>query len=237
MAGGLQRKYVGRGIREPHREPPTIAQPCTLTATKVPEVETSRFYEAVEPFLRACPGPAIAEKGLRMVALQWVPGISPQPTVAERATPYGSRIPGSRNYSPTRPGIQSDHSERQQPLRTVKDVAGALYCTPEHLSRSAHDRGYSYSLAVRWVRFLLGIELRKQGHGGKSIARRLGMPDPASWTRFVQRLIGRSPKQLPNLAVEEWAKEGIMRVFMVPLRTGVPLSEDSEGDDLPELEE
>lgn len=112
-----------------------------------------------------------------------------------------------------------------------------LYCTPEHLSRVARDRGYSYALAVRWIRFLLGVELRRQGRGGKTIARRLGMPEPASWTRFVRRLIGRSPKQLPNLTVEEWAKEGMVRVFLAPLRVGGPPSHDDAADDEPELGE
>lgn len=109
--------------------------------------------------------------------------------------------------------------------------------TPEHLSRVAHDRGYSYSLAVRWVRFLLGIELRTQGRGGKAIARRLGMPDPASWTRFVQRLIGRTPKQLPNLTVEDWARVGVVRVYLVSLRVGSPLPDNDASDAEPEPKE
>lgn len=104
------------------------------------------------------------------------------------------------------------------PICSVKDVAKKLYCTPEHLSRVGRDRGYSYSLAVRWVRFLIGVALMKQDHGGKVIARRLGFSDAASWTRFVQRLIGKTPKQLPNLTLEEWAREGVVRVFLAPFR-------------------
>lgn len=94
------------------------------------------FYEAIEPFL---------------VAVQWVPGISPPPATAEAAAPYGRRTSGGGSHSPVGLGIQSGHLEQQRPLRTVKDVARALHCTPEHLSRVAHDRGYSYSRAVRWV--------------------------------------------------------------------------------------
>lgn len=92
-------------------------------------------------------------------------------------------------------------------------------------------------MAVRWVRFLLGIELRRQGRGGKTIAKRLGMPDPASWTRFVQRLIGRSPKQLPDLPIEDWARVGVARVYLVSLPVGSLLPEDESEDDASDPEE
>ena len=92
-------------------------------------------------------------------------------------------------------------------------------------------------MALRWVRFLLGIELRRQGRGGKTIAKRLGMPDPASWTRFVQRLIGRSPKQLPDLPIEDWARVGVARVYLASLQVGNPLPEDESEADASDPEE
>lgn len=85
---------------------------------------------------------------------------------------------------------------------------------------------HSYSLAVRWIRFLLGVELKSQNCGGKTIAKRLGMSGPEGWTRFVIRVVGRSPNQLPNLTIETWAREGVARVFLAPIQAPKPLPSD-----------
>ena len=148
------------------------------------------FDEAIRPYLRACPGPGIAEKGLRIMAYQYIPGVS---------------------------GLEQTNGAG--PFRSVKDVAKAVYCTPGHLSRVALDRGYSFGLAVRWITLLQGIALRHSGCNAKSVARRLGFSDPAGWTRFTRRLIGKTPSQLPHMPVEDWAVVARSVVFLAPYRT------------------
>ena len=168
------------------------------------------FHEAVEPFLRACPGPAKGEKGLRMVAFQDIEGIQTHPRLRIGARTIDDR-PGVGSSARLVPPVVP-------PLRSVKDVAAAVFCSPAYLAKLARAQGYSYSLAVRWVRFFLGIALMNNGYGGKTIASRIGLSDAASWTRFVQRLVGRTPKQLPNLTLEEWARVGVVHVFLAPIR-------------------
>ena len=129
-----------------------------------------QFHDAIAPYLRGCPGPAIAEKGLLIMACQHVPGI---------------------------PGL--DGSNGAGPFRSVKGIAQAVCCTPGHLSRVALERGYSFGLAIRWITLLQGIALRRSGSSGNTIARSLGFSDPAGWTPFTQRLIGKTPSRLPNM--------------------------------------
>ncbi len=140
----------------------------------------------------------MAEKGLRMMAYQDIKGI-PLP---ERVDLH----------------FQKQNSEGGRKMGSMKDVAGALFCSPGHLSRLARERGYSYSKAVRWIRFLLGAYLLRQSRSSKAVAWRLGFADSASWCRFTKRLVGKTPKQLPKLPLEDWAREAVFQVFLAPLR-------------------
>lgn len=168
-----------------------LPEPFQMTNYKQLHRSPLPFNEAITPYLRACPGPAIAEKGLRIMAYQYVPGIS---------------------------GLKQ--TDGAAPFRSVKDIAKAVCCSPGHLSRVALDRGYSFGLAVRWITLLQGIALRQSGCAGKSVARRLGFSDAAGWTRFTRRLIGKTPSQLPHMPVEDWAVVARAVVFLAPYRSG-----------------
>lgn len=143
------------------------------------------FHDAVEPFLRACPGPAIARKGLLLMAYRHVAGIP--------------ELEGSR---------------RGPYLRSVKDISRAVYCTPGHLTRVARNLGYSYGLAVRWVTLFHAIALRREGYLWRTVSRNLGFSDSAGLTRFTSRLVDKTPTQLPDMPLEDWAREGRSRVFL-----------------------
>ena len=150
------------------------------------------FAHVIDPFIRACPGPASATRALRLVAYQSVKGIlGLEPD------------PNSDGEKPTR-------------LRRLHEVASALSYTPDHLSKEAKRYGYSLSLAIRWVTFLQGCALREAGTSQTRIARRLGFSDASSWSRFVRNLTGKTPTQLPHLTLSDWVVEARRRVFLVP---------------------
>ncbi len=157
------------------------------------------FPDAIDSFLRACPGPALAIRALRLVASQPVEGIN-----GLGPGPDGDGPTGNRNgKEPVR-------------LRRLIEVASAVFCTPDHLSKEARRYGYSMSTAIRWTTFLQGRVLREQGASQARIARCLGFSDGASWSRFVRNLTGKTPTQLPNLPLRDWALEARQRVFLDP---------------------
>lgn len=143
------------------------------------------FHDAIEPFLRACPGPAIAQKGLRIMAYQHVTGI---------------------------PDLEG--SGQGSSLRTVKDISRAVYCTPGHLTRVARNLGYSYGSAVRWITLFHAIALKREEYRWQTVGRNLGFSDSSGLTRFTKRLVGKTPTQLPDMPLEHWAMEGRARVFL-----------------------
>ena len=105
------------------------------------------FPDAVEAFIRACPGPAPAVKALRLVAYQPIRG-----------------IPGLEPDDFAHSGPSKNHDGgKSSPIRTLKDVADAVFCTTDHLSKVARRYGYSILLAIRWVTFLQGYALHEQG--------------------------------------------------------------------------
>lgn len=174
--------------------------------------EMAPYSESIETFVRACPGPALAIRGLRLVAHQpiaGIPGLEPEP-----------------DYNG--PGQESSR------LRTIKDVAGVLFCSADHLAREARRYGYSISLAIRWITFLQGYALREHGARGARIADRLGLSDAASWSRFVKTLTGKTPTQLPRLPLRDWAVEARRQAFIVPYsvtgRTGRCFQQSNVGN-------
>ena len=160
------------------------------------------FPDSIEPFIRACPGPTLAIKALRLVAYQAIKG-----------------IPGLEPEDPMHLGPSKNHDGRKSaPMRTLNGVVDAVFCTADHLSREARRYGYSISLAIRWVTFLQGYALREQGVGQTQIARQLGFSDSSSWSRFVKNLTGKTPTQLPHLPLSDWVIEARRRVFFVSHR-------------------
>ena len=167
--------------------------------------------ELIERFIDACPGPYLAIKGLRVMAHQRVEGI-----VALEMT--GKEAQGPRE--------QRGVTGRQAYLRSVIEIARQLRgVRPAYLSESALRKGYQYSRALRWIRFLHGKTLLDQGVCGDVLARRLGFSDPAGWTRFVNALVGATPTQLPPLPLAAWVERAIENVYGSS-ESGLP-SEDS----------
>ena len=75
------------------------------------------FPDAIEPFVRACPGPALAIGALRVVAHQPINGIA---------------------------GLELDPAHKKPaPVRTLNRAASAVFCTADHLSKAAARYGPS----------------------------------------------------------------------------------------------
>lgn len=160
------------------------------------------FQKAVEFFIRACPGPHIAVKGLRVVAYQRIRGIP------------GLEDGASRTHRIDVTGARTGY------IATVAEVAERLRCRPAYLSQSALRRGYSYSRASRWLRFCHGIALRTENVGADIAALRIGFSDPSGWTRFTRALIGKSPSQLPALPLEFWVRQAVEDVYLRARKLG-----------------
>ena len=89
------------------------------------------FPDAIEPFVRACPGPALAIGALRVVAHQPINGIA---------------------------GLELDPAHKKPaPVRTLNRAASAVFCTADHLSKAAAHYGFSILLAIRWITFSAGV--------------------------------------------------------------------------------
>lgn len=154
------------------------------------------FHDVIDPFIRVCPGPALAVRALRLVAYQPVEGI-----------PGLEPGPNGDGASLTRYGGKLAHMHR------LGDVANAVSCTADHLSREARRYGFSITVAIRWITLLQGWALREAGASQTQIARRLGFAD-ACWSRFVKNLTGKTPTQLPHLPLSDWVLEARRRVFL-----------------------
>ena len=156
------------------------------------------FPDVIDPFIRVCPGPALAVRALRLVAYQPVEGIA-------------GLEPDSNGDGPGNTG----NGRKPTHLHRLGDVANAVSCTADHLSRVARRYGFSITVAIRWTTFLQGLALREEGASQTQIARRLGFAD-ASWSRFVRNLTGKTPTQLPHLPLSHWVLEARRRVFLTP---------------------
>lgn len=160
------------------------------------------FLDVIEPFLAACPGPPLSEFGLRVMAGQRVKGI-PGLESGEWMRANRVRIDDRRErYLP-----------REQYLRSVVDIAPLVNVRPGYLSEAALRKGYQYSRALRWIRFLHGLWLDREGHRNLRLAWKIGFCDPSGWTRFVAALTGSVPSRLPRRPLEDWVKAAIEDVY------------------------
>ena len=89
-------------------------------------------------------------------------------------------------------------------VRTVRQLAGRLRCSPAYLSRSAAKVGVQLGEFLRWVTFLRGLSLRTPGRRWGDIATRLGFNEPGAWTNFVRRLTGLTPSQAEGRHPDSW---------------------------------
>ena len=85
-----------------------------------------RFQDVIDPFIRVCPGPALAVRALRLVAYQPVEGIL-------------GLEPGLNGDAPARTG----NGRKPAHLHRLGDVAKAASYTADHLSREARRYGFA----------------------------------------------------------------------------------------------
>ena len=137
----------------------------------------------------------LGERGLRMAAYQRVRGIAGLED-REIARRHGIDVSAGRY------------------IASIAQVASKLDCTPGYLSKAALRRGYSYSRALRWIRFCHGVALREVRVPADLAALRTGFSDPSGWTRFVRALLGRGPSQLPNVPLGCWAGWAVEDVYL-----------------------
>lgn len=182
-------------------------------------VAPPRFADEMALFLQACPGPPAAKVGLTRVAFQKVRGIRGLSRCQQPPTGPGP-VPLSHDTVPL--GEEAEE-ETVRYLRSVAEVAKSLHCRPAYLSRSALTHGYSYSRALRWIRFLHAMALQAEGFQTETLVRRLGFGDAGGWSRFTSRLVGRSPRQLPTLPLSLWVRKAVDDVFLgVPASGAIP---------------
>ena len=156
------------------------------------------FVTAIGPFLEACPGPPLAQAGLRIAALQPVKGIAGLDRRASVASEQGE-------------------ADVDPYLSATPQVGKRLKCRAEYLARAAGKHGYSFARALRWIRFLHAMALLTEGCRVETVAYRLGFSDIAGWSRFTKRLVGRSRSQLPVVPLQLWVRKAMDDVFF-----GVP---------------
>lgn len=185
-----------------------------------PEAEIA---DALAPYVRACPGPPLAVRGLTLCAYQPIPDIGVGSAVSSGSAPSGgsrasggSGAPGGAGAvrAPDAPAAARAPGGSVHYLRSVAEVAAAMRCGAAPLSRAARRHGYSFSRAVRWVTFVHGVGLRRGGDSWERVAWRLRFSDAAGWTRFTTRLVGRTAAQLPHAPLDFWVWEAIRDVFL-----------------------
>ncbi len=99
-------------------------------------------------------------------------------------------------------------------VHTLRDVAALVRCQPGYLSAAARRRGYQYSYALRWIRFLHLMALKAQDYPTDRCVWPLGFSEAAGVTRFVESLHGRTLRQLPRVPVKFWVRRAIEAVFL-----------------------
>ncbi len=158
------------------------------------------FTDVIGVFLNACPGPPMAKAALHVAAFQVVDGI-PGLSAEELSTAQSPR--------------------RKEPyLRSMREVGELAGCRPRYLSKAAERFGYSFSRALRWIRFLHGMALLENGARMDDVCHRIGFSDVAGWSRFVTRLVGMRASQLPVLPLEHWVRKAIDDVYFGVSPTG-----------------
>ncbi len=173
--------------------------------------DRTQFSTAVRLFLDACPGPPLLRQGLTIAAFQSVEGIpgldGSQVQGSEESTAHA---PGGHNIASTSP---QDQAGGERYLGSVVAVGERLKLRPGYLSETAVRHGFSYSRALRWIRYFHGVTLLAQGHRVLEVALRLGFSDVAGWSRFTLRLVGKNPGQLPALPLEWWVRKAVDDVY------------------------
>lgn len=181
------------------------------------------FDEEITFLLNACPGPAVMKQGLHIVAFQEVPGIprlaparqhDQRPTVSVSGVKAGPVEESGREY-----------------VCSVNRVAELVNCRAGYLSEAALRHGFQYSRALRWIRFLHGMALYGVGASGLTVAMRLGFSDLAGWSRFSQRLVRRTPSQLPNLPFDFWVRKAVDDLFLSSAKPDTDSPERNRAED------
>ncbi len=160
------------------------------------------FFNEIDFFLTACPGPPRARRALRTAALQpvrGIPGLGPQ-----NETEY---------------------------LASTRQLTERLKFGPAYLARGAKAHGYSFTRALRWIRFLHAMALLAEGCRVETMAYRVGFSDIAGWSRFSKRLVGRSPSQLPVVPLDHWIRKAVDDVFFGVPAYGAPRGERKAEND------
>lgn len=163
------------------------------------------FIKTTSLLLDACPGPSLARGGLRIAALQPIIGI-PELEPSEN----GGQGQEQHVANPQWPWTDA---MPQGYLSSIKQIADRLNCRPAYLSKSALRHGYSFSRALRWIRFLHAVTLLTAGCRTDTMVWRLGFSDIAGWSRFTNRLVGRSPRQIPLLPLDHWVRIAIDDIY------------------------
>ena len=179
------------------------------------------FIEASRLFLDACPGPPLARKGLRMVALQAVAGI-----LGLDASQHQGKAQTTPPAKLSRSRLDTDSGGY---ISSITQVAERLGCRAAYLSKAARNHGYSFSRALRWIRFLHAMALLAEGCRVETIVWRLGFNDVAGWSRFARRLVGRSPRQLPVLPLDHWVRRAVNDVYFGLPASGLPRRRTGQG--------
>lgn len=109
-------------------------------------------------------------------------------------------------------------------IGSVVATAKRMNVRSGYLSDTAVRHGFSYSKALRWVRFLHAVTLLAEGRRVDDMAWRLGFCDVAGWSRFTKRLLGKSPGQLPALPLAWWVRKAVDDVFFGISASGVRAS-------------
>ena len=99
-------------------------------------------------------------------------------------------------------------------LRSIVHVAAQVHCRPRYLSDTALRLGYSYSRALRWLRFFHALALRDVDVQTLTGLRSLGFRDYSGWSRFTKSLVGKSPSQIPNAPMEFWVRIATEDVYL-----------------------
>ena len=151
------------------------------------------FVTEIEFFLTACPGPPPARHALRIAALQPVKGI---------------------------PGLDVQNGTGY--LASTRQLTERLNVGPAYLGRGAKAHGYSFTRALRWIRFLHAIALLTEECRVETMAYRVGFSDIAGWSRFTKRLVGRSRSQLPVVPLDHWVRKAADDVLFGVPALGAP---------------
>lgn len=136
-------------------------------------------------------------------------------------------VKGIRDLWPEESSTGQSPPRNEPYLRSVIGIAKRIDCRPGYLSKAGSRFGYSFSRALRWIRFLHGIALLEEGARMETVCDRLGFSDVAGWSRFTTRLVGRSAGQLPVLPLEHWVRKAIDDVYCGLPATGTPCRSNS----------